>query len=187
MTLHTQFMTMGAMIIGGVYVGFANETFRRLAPLWQSVHFFRYSFEILFWLVQTALLYYVLYTINYGELRLYLFVAFISGFLIYITLFQRMYQKTLNVIIHIVKQIGMILYRIGIVPIIFIVTSLYTLMTSIIRMTFKITRFFLYHIIVLPIKWLLPKKISNFISQTYRLYSTMIGKRCKQLLTFFRK
>src|SRR5699024_8752204 len=111
MTLHTQFMTMGAMVIGGMYIGFINEIFRRLTPLWSRSAFITYILEILFLLAKTLLLYYFLYTINYGELRFYLLIALVFGFSIYMALFQTIYNKFLNIIIMIIKKILMIFYK----------------------------------------------------------------------------
>lgn len=187
MTLHTQFLAMGAMLGGGMYLGFANDTFRRFVPLWMRSTFLTYSCEILFWLAQTALLYYVLFRINYGEIRFYLFTALFAGFLLYILLFQSVYVKVLNVVSRIVKKIVLTLYHLLMMPIIFIIRLLLNLLTFIWQTFIKIVLMLFNYLAVPLIKLLLPKKVYNFISKMGALCSTMISTLYSKLLTFFKK
>lgn len=187
MTLHTQFMTMGAMVVGGMYVGFANETFRRFVPLWKRSNFLTYSLEILFWLVQTAVLYYFLYTINYGELRFYLLFALIFGFMLYLALFQTIYVKVLNFFINVIKNIFITLYKLCMMPILYISRLLFKTFMFIIHLVMKILRVLFNSLIKPLVRWILPKKVYKFISKKGALCSTMVNRLYKKLLTFFRK
>lgn len=187
MTLHTQFLAMGAMLAGGMYIGFVNETFRRFVPSWKWSSFLTYSFEVLFWLIQTALLYYVLFKINYGEIRLYLFTALIAGFLLYILLFQTLYVKMLNFIIKIVKKIVLTLYKLMMMPIVYTIRLLLKLFKFILQVITKTIHLFLNYFIVPVIKLLVPKKVFNFISKKGALCSTMVSTLYSKLLTFFKK
>src|SRR5690625_4332661 len=119
MSLHTQIITMGAMIGGGIYIGIANDTYQRFASWWRRLAILRYSSEILFWLMQTFLLYYVLYQLNSGQIRFYFFIALAFGFVFYITFLQATYKKMLHIFILIVKKILLVIYYLTVVPIIF--------------------------------------------------------------------
>src|SRR5690625_1289933 len=83
MTLSTQFITMLAMTSGGFYLGVVLDTFRRFASSWKNRIIFSYVMETSFWLTQVIILFYVLFRVNGGELRLYIFLACLLGFTIY--------------------------------------------------------------------------------------------------------
>ncbi|SDK60501.1 spore cortex biosynthesis protein YabQ [Sediminibacillus albus] len=105
MTLTVQFAAILTMIAGGVYVGAAIDTFRRFEKGWKHRLFFSYSLEICFWLLQTLILFYLLYRVNQGELRLYIFLAILCGFAAYKALFEQMYRKLLEKLIDLTRLI----------------------------------------------------------------------------------
>lgn len=187
MTLHTQFLAMATMLAGGMYIGFANETFRRFVPSWKWSSFLTYTFEVLFWLVQTTLLYYVLYKVNYGEIRFYLFTALIAGFLLYILLFQTIYVKVLGFIIKVVKKVILILYNLIMMPIVYIIRLLLQLFKFVLRTFAKVIHILFNYLVVPLIKLVVPKKVYNFISKKGALCSTMVSTLYSKLLTFFKK
>lgn len=104
MSLDLQFKTMLAMIIAGFCVGINFETFRHFTPYWYQQIILRYVLEILFWLIQTTLVFYVLYKINVGELRFYLFIAFFLGYSIYRALFVSVYRRLLLFLLQVGKR-----------------------------------------------------------------------------------
>lgn len=187
MSLHTQLIALGAMILGGMYVGFTNDTFRRFQPLWRGSAFFNYSLEVLFWLIQTYILYTVLYRINYGELRLYLFIALFVGFLLYHILFRTIYQKILDWIIQLGRQFLFILYQSLALPIILIIKLLWRMVLFVILSLTKIIQFLVASIIQPIIKLLIPKKTYQFISKKGELYSTMIHNLLKRMIMYAKK
>src|SRR5699024_4293439 len=99
MTLHVQLLTMIFMVLSGLYLGMALETFRRFSPLWRKNKFLVYFLEICFWLVQTLIIFYVLYRVNAGELRLYIFVACLLGFATYQALIASLYKRLLEQVV----------------------------------------------------------------------------------------
>src|SRR5690625_2595285 len=101
MTLQVQFLTMISMIIGGFYLGMARDTFRRFSSYWSQRKFLRYFFEVSFWMIQAFLMFYILYRVNAGELRAYIFIACMLGFSIYQVVFAVLYKKILEIIIRI--------------------------------------------------------------------------------------
>src|SRR5690625_5418826 len=95
MSLDIQVKSMLAMILAGFYVGVAYETFRYFLPMWQKRIILNYLLVILFWMLQTVIVFYLLYIINMGELRFYLFIAFLLGVSIYQVIFIPLYQRLL--------------------------------------------------------------------------------------------
>src|SRR5690625_7680140 len=105
MTLDTQFLTMIFMVLGGLYLGIAKDTFRRFSPYWKNKRFINYAMEICFWLTQTYLLFYVLFRINGGELRFYVFLACLLGYDMYKALASALYKKKMESIIRVFTAI----------------------------------------------------------------------------------
>ncbi|MFP7495449.1 spore cortex biosynthesis protein YabQ [Terribacillus saccharophilus] len=112
MTLTVQFLTIVSMIAGGVYLGAAMDTFRRFERHWKKQIVMRYIMECGFWLMQTLLLFFLLFQVNQGEMRFYILLALLCGFAGYRALFQTSYQRILELLIRIIRQTLFILRRI---------------------------------------------------------------------------
>lgn len=112
MSLDIQVKSMLAMILAGFYVGVAYETFRYFLPMWQKRIILNYLLVILFWMLQTVIVFYLLYIINMGELRFYLFIAFLLGVSIYQGIFAPLYQRLLQRIITSLKRILLFCWRV---------------------------------------------------------------------------
>ncbi|WP_146818723.1 spore cortex biosynthesis protein YabQ [Halobacillus faecis] len=100
MTLTTQFITIVAMMGGGMFVGASLDTFERFFGK-RKRGWLEIIYQLSFWLIQASFLFYLLYLANYGELRVYVFVAIVCGFAAYRALFQQLYLKTLEMWIRI--------------------------------------------------------------------------------------
>ncbi|MBX0359921.1 spore cortex biosynthesis protein YabQ [Halobacillus sp. Nhm2S1] len=100
MTLTTQFITIVAMMGGGMFVGASLDTFERFFGK-RKRGWLEIIYQLSFWLIQASILFYLLYLANYGELRVYVFVAIVCGFAAYRALFQKLYLKTLEMWIRI--------------------------------------------------------------------------------------
>src|SRR5690625_3097491 len=96
MTLDVQFMIMISMILGGIYLGVALETFRRFSRAWEKNTILLYIMEICFWLIQSFVLFYILFRVNGGEIRVYVILAGCLGFAIYIALVASFYIRILD-------------------------------------------------------------------------------------------
>ncbi|MFZ3579240.1 spore cortex biosynthesis protein YabQ [Virgibacillus sp. DJP39] len=193
MILSIQFMTMLAMVLGGFYLGIALDTFRRASPHWKNSLFLIYFMEIGFWFSQTLLLFYILYRVNAGELRFYVFVAVLLGFAVYQALAAAAYKKllehliqfTLSVYHFLAKLINMLL----ITPIIFIFTLLFSAIAYTIQVLFivllTISKVLLapFKFIILLIYNFLPESIKNYFYKIAGFYSTM-KNICKKWLKY---
>lgn len=184
------------MVVGGMYLGFANETYRRLIGRRNISTVFVYFFEVSFWLLQTAILFYVLYRVNFGEIRFYIFLAILLGFSIYVVMFQSLYRRILEIIIETIKQITYLIIRtidtLIIAPIKWLISLFVTVVTYTLYLLFKIV-LFLLRVIFYPIKLvikllekLLPEKVLKNVTKTLEICSTILYKfksRVKEIVT----
>lgn len=183
MTLEVQFLTMISMVFCGIYLGAMYDTFRRFSPYWKRRKVLTYFLEILFWLVQTAIIFYILYRVNDGEVRFYIFLAGLLGFSMYQALVKSIYLRMLEQIIRVIASIYRFLSRMVeallIKPIIWMFTVIMTIVLWLIHTIWKILIMFL-RILLLPLKCLgkliyhlLPKSFQNYLHQLAGFYSKM--------------
>ncbi len=193
MTLHVQFATMFTMIAGGFYLGLAKDTLRRFSRLWEGRTFFAYGIEISFWLMNTSILFYLLYLVNAGELRLIIFIACFFGYAMYQALASNIYKRLLEVCIRwattcfrwITKVVSLLFIR----PIRAILRFVKKCILSLLLLIGTIG-LFLLRILYLPIKWfgkgvyqLLPEKISKKLPKREQICSIIknISKKWKSM------
>ncbi len=186
MTLSTQFITMISMVLSGVYVGASYHTFKRLERLWFSSIVWKYLLELTYWLLQAVVLYGILFLINEGILRFYVFLAIICGYAMYKSLFEKPFSRLLDVIFRIFHHIYRFLYRtielIIVKPIVFIVTVLIISITKLFTFFFTIL-LVLLKVISWPIRALIsilskifPQNAQKYLEPFYRIYSKIRRK-----------
>ena len=105
MTLTTQFYTLLAMIGMGSFYGAALDTYNRFLKRSERKRWIVFIHDVLFWVIQGLLIFYVLFLVNEGEFRFYLFLALLCGFSAYQSLFKKLYQSSLELFIKIVINI----------------------------------------------------------------------------------
>src|SRR5690625_4470807 len=196
MTLDIQFKTMLAMIMAGFCVGINFETFRYFTPLWYKGITLRYILEVLFWCSQTILVFLLLYKVNTGELRFYLFLALFLGYSIYKSLFAPLYKRALVCMIKIVKGIFNFLEKlvryIIVKPIIWLVVVVWTIIIFFVRIIMT-PLFYLLQPVGKLLKALkkgiqkhLPKPILKIMYKYSSIYGIIKGtlKKFKSYVTF---
>ncbi|QOR66717.1 spore cortex biosynthesis protein YabQ [Cytobacillus suaedae] len=99
MSLTTQFYTMIAMIGMGSYLGAALDTYGRFLKRPKRARWLVFINDILFWVLQGLIIFYILLSVNEGELRFYVFLALLCGFAAYQSLLRTSYQGFLEVLI----------------------------------------------------------------------------------------
>ncbi|WP_099158888.1 spore cortex biosynthesis protein YabQ [Virgibacillus ndiopensis] len=195
MTLSVQFMTMIAMVIAGFYLGMVQDTYRRFTKHWKGKLFLTYFMEISFWLSQTLILFYVLFRVNAGELRFYVFLACLLGFAAYQGLASNLYKRLLERVIKIVlmcyRFIKNLVQMIIIAPIKYVIQILITVILFIGHLLLTIF-LFIVKLIYTPLKWIfmtiyriLPKNFQNFLHKLAGFYSTM-KNICIKWLKYFK-
>lgn len=199
MTLTLQVKTMLAMIIAGFYVGISLDTFRYFTPLWYNKVVWRYLLEIIFWVMQTTIVFFVLYKVNAGEIRFIIFLAFLLGLSIYKALFATVYNKSLEWFIGVIKRIFRFFWKV-------IYYVILRPVEATLRILWAIVLFFL-RLIITPIVFLLrpmkklldnfgkkvrkmiPKPILSNLYKYSRFYGIIKGTLTKMItyLTFQRR
>lgn len=197
MTLHTQFITMISMVVSGIYLGLATDTFRRLVHPFKSKVYLKYLFEISYWVTQTMIIFYILYNVNHGELRFYIFLACLLGFSMYMALFQTTYKKLLEFLIKVikvtVKGIIQAINTLIVQPIRWIIELIITILLSLLNLCKHIV-LFLLKIFIYPFKVLfslilriIPEKILNKVSNLLTFCSTIINKFTRRIKDFLKR
>src|SRR5699024_7234152 len=186
MTLTIQFTTMITMVLSGVFIGASYHTFKRLEHLWFHRIFWRYIFEIVFWILHVLLLYYVLYIVNEGILRFYVFLSIFCGYAMFKSLLERVYNKILDYIFRLIRYICGIIYKIVSFLIIQPIVWLVSLVIVIIMKLFSLVGYIVllcWKIVSCPFKWvflqfvkLLPKKAQKYLHHYYSKYSKIKKK-----------
>lgn len=111
MSLSVQFTTLLAMIGMGSLFGAMLDTYQRFLQRGRRKRWLVFLNDILFWLIQALLIFYVLFLVNYGEIRFYLILALICGFAAYQSLFKGLYLKGLEGLIRFVKLLAGVVWR----------------------------------------------------------------------------
>lgn len=179
MTLHTQWLTMGVMILCGLYIGITTDTLRRLLLNWKIPGLLSLLGKILYWMIQTVILYFILYVTNGGLLRLYLLLACLLGFSIYMALIRRIYLLVLEFFIRCTKTIAATIYQVLLQPLWLAVNLLLTRILALIVFCLKLL-FHILKILMRPfilvlhfIYRLLPGKFHENITKSREVCSTI--------------
>ena len=77
----------------GQFLGAALDTYNRFLKRSERKPWIVFIHDVLFWVIQGLLIFYVLFLVNEGEFRFYLFLALFCGFAAYQALFQKLYRK----------------------------------------------------------------------------------------------
>lgn len=185
MTLSTQFLTMLAMIGMGSLFGASLDTHNRFLNRAKRKSWIVFINDILFWVFQGLSIFYVLFSVNMGELRFYIFLALLCGFAGYQGMFKKMYLKlleqvitiTINVYVFIVKAVRMLVIR----PLQFLAATvlslllltgrgLYALMKWLLAVLLWLSKNLLWKPIkmILLLFWkLLPKRVKKSVEKLY--------------------
>jgi spore cortex biosynthesis protein YabQ len=105
MTLSTQFLTMLSMIGMGSMFGVMLDTYQRFLNRPNRKSWIVFFNDLLFWTIQALLIFYILFLVNNGELRFYIFIALLCGFAAYQSLFKGFYLQLLETLINLAISI----------------------------------------------------------------------------------
>lgn len=111
MTLTVQFMSMLSMAAMGIWLGAAIDTYSRFVGKRHSFDSRTALLDLSFWAVQAILIFYILYRVNFGEVRIFVFIALLLGYAMYQALFKSFYNHALEgLITFFMKLFSFILY-----------------------------------------------------------------------------
>ena len=158
MTLTVQLYTMLSMAAMGIYLGAAIDTYGRFTRKRPSFNWLVACNDVLFWLVQALVVFYVLLQANNGEIRFYIFLAILCGFAAYRALFQTFYQRVLEITItRIIQTYRLTIKLVTILlvnPIKYLLKVLYSLCIMVLTACLTVL-LFLLNLIWKPLRWLL--------------------------------
>ncbi|ENH97631.1 spore cortex biosynthesis protein [Gracilibacillus halophilus YIM-C55.5] len=143
--------------------------------------------EIMFWLVQAAFIYFILYKVNEGVLRIYVFLSLFCGYAMFKALFEQAYQRINNMMFYWVHAlytfVSRIIFYCVVKPIQLVLSVLLLLLTAIYRTIVYLVNV-IRTIFTLLAKWmwaiikvLIPKKILHFFYFILKKYSKIIRKK----------
>lgn len=177
MTLSTQFLTIITMVAGGIYLGAAIETFRRFEPFWRKRVIFSYFIEICFWLLQTLILFFLLYLVNQGELRFYILLAILCGFAMFKSLFESIYKRILERVIRIIISIYRFSYQLILTVIVRPIKWIFTVSISCLLWLWGLIiwiLFLVFKVVWYPIRFIF-KLIWRMMPQNAKKYMTQLA------------
>lgn len=205
MSLSVQFQTLLAMIAMGSLFGAMLDTYQRFLKRGNRKRWIVFINDLLFWFIQGVLIFYILFLVNSGELRFYLFLALLLGFSAYQALFRQGYVRLLEWIIRIVKEtikiikklIHLLIYQpvMGLFLLIkSIMIYLFTVGLALVKIVWKVLKW-LVMIVFWPILWIaktiIPKKVQKFVvkmgNSLEGFYKNAKNKMSKVMQFFGRK
>ncbi|WP_445492778.1 spore cortex biosynthesis protein YabQ [Niallia sp. 03133] len=164
MTLSVQFMTMLAMVGMGLFFGICLDTYQYFLKRPQRKRIIVFFHDLLFWTFQAMLIFYVLFLVNQGEVRIYIALALLLGFAFYQSILKAPYIRLLKGFISIsvqfyhfmVKLIIMIVYKpikSFILLLVSIMIILYKGLMALVKIVLRVLRF-IVKVLILPITWI---------------------------------
>lgn len=165
MTLTIQFYTLLAMIGMGSGFGAALDTYSRFLNRSERKRWIVFIHDFLFWIIQGLLIFYVLFLVNEGEFRLYLFLALLCGFSAYQALFKGFYQRLLEILIILVIKLARFItdsvHMLIFLPIKWVIVSVIAIIIGIGKFVLALLKWagkillFILNILWRPLKWIL--------------------------------
>lgn len=204
MTLTTQFYTLLAMIGMGSFYGAALDTYNRFLNRSERKRWIVFIHDVLFWVIQGLLIFYVLFLVNEGEFRFYLFLALLCGFSAYQSLFKKLYQSSLELFIKIVINIFKFCVKsfqiLIFLPIKWVILTIFNLVLLIFKVLFYLFKwiiklfFMILRVILMPFQWIfkgiwniMPSAVTKKVGKFYNKL-TGIFLKCKNVIkTLFNK
>ncbi|MGE7763561.1 spore cortex biosynthesis protein YabQ [Peribacillus sp. NPDC097895] len=165
MNLTIQFYTLLAMIGMGSAFGAALDTYSRFLKRSERKRWIVFIHDFLFWIIQGLLIFYVLFLVNEGEFRLYLFLALLCGFSAYQALFKGFYQRLLEFLIILVIKLARFItasvHMLVFLPIKWVIVSAIAIIIGICKFVLTLLKWagkillFILNIFLKPLKWIL--------------------------------
>lgn len=182
------------MIAMGLVIGMNLDFYHRVTIRFVKAFWTRMCWDLLFWMAQVLLVFYVLLRVNEGELRFYIFLALIVGFWIYRRHGRKPFLRWMEVGFSFVKWVKRVCIGIIRVFVVSPVKFLLKLIISSVMIGLTIcgnVLMFILNLLLFPLKIIarllrpmvkkfLPRSFVNLIERTFQI----IKKRVKQWRIF---
>ncbi|MFC5464894.1 spore cortex biosynthesis protein YabQ [Lederbergia graminis] len=199
MTLTVQFYTMLSMIAMGSFFGASLDTYQRFLKRGSRKRMLVFFNDILFWVIHGLITFYVLFLVNYGELRFYLILCLLCGFSAYQALMKNVYNKILERVISFCKSAAVVIQKLFLAiiyrPIKGIILALFTLVMFLAKVLFTLVKFiwsvllWVLKVVTYPLlligRWiysLLPKSFKKQIEKTRNFLAGLLKTTKKHFI-----
>jgi len=166
------------MIGMGALFGMMLDTYQRFLHRSRRKHWLVFVNDILFWVIQALLIFYILFLVNKGEVRFYIFIALLCGFAAYQSMLKMIYLRILELGISVFITVMRFLKRTFLLLVFKPVRGLAQLVTSLIillgRGLFTLVKF------ILKILRLVMKLILNLLKRILLILWKLLPKRIKK-------
>ncbi|KYD00913.1 hypothetical protein B4102_3448 [Heyndrickxia sporothermodurans] len=194
---------MLAMISMGSFFGATLDTYNRFLKRSVRKRWIVFIHDVMFWLLQGLLIFYILFLVNFGEIRFYIFVALVCGFAAYQALMKTTYLKLLETIINITIAIvsflkdlfTTIIYN----PLKWMIILFITILVGIGKGSYSLVQFILKMILLMvkilfkPIIWIcktfwrvFPTSVKKYIEKFYKGIEGTAKKGTNKLVNGFK-
>ena len=95
--------------LNGILIGFLFDFFRILRKIFKTANYITYIEDILFWILTGISIIFFLYKFSDGNLRVFIFIGLIFGFILYMLTLSKI---IINIFVHIINFIIKILEKI---------------------------------------------------------------------------
>ncbi|WP_409296421.1 spore cortex biosynthesis protein YabQ [Peribacillus sp. SCS-26] len=177
MTLTTQFYTLLSIIGMGCYFGAALDTYNLFLKRSKRKSWVVFINDFLFWVAQGLIIFYVLFLVNEGDLRFYLFLALLCGFAAYQALFKKSYLRVLRAVVSIVRKLFQFLVNLVLLivfkPISWILLTAAAILLTLAKGLFSLAKFLLKPLLsiikglLIPFFWI-ARKLGGFMPKAVK-------------------
>ncbi|CAM4248487.1 spore cortex biosynthesis protein YabQ [Lederbergia lenta] len=205
MTLSVQLYTMLAMITMGSLFGAALDTYQRFLKRDKRKRVIVFINDILFWMLQGLIIFYVLFLVNYGEIRFYLVLSLLCGFSAYQAFLKKYYLAILEYLILFIQSAAILFYKLIYMiiyqPIKWIVIFIFSLLIltaklllglvkTVVKMLLWMLKIILYPIYLLGkgIWTILPQSVQKIVRQLkswFISYFIFLKDKFSDVISFF--
>lgn len=103
--MYNQVYVFLIFIMNGLLIGLLFDTFRTIRKSFKTSNIITDFQDIIFWLLTGLLILYSLFKFVNGELRGYIFIGLILGYILYLLIFSSIYMKISLIIINLLKTV----------------------------------------------------------------------------------
>lgn len=103
--IYNQLFNLAIFIITGMIIGVLFDIFRIIRKSFKTPDFITYIEDILFWILTGFVLLFTIFTFNNGEIRIYIFVGLILGFILYLLTISKYFIKFSVCVLTFIKKI----------------------------------------------------------------------------------
>lgn len=124
LSMKTQVLLFLLTIGLGVVSGFLYDVFRIIRKVFKHPNFLTYIEDILYWILVTFLIFYIMLDKNYGEIRAFSIGGVLLGTILYFLTISKLFVNFSMSIIHIIEKILFMTLKILFAPIKLVITIL---------------------------------------------------------------